>query len=347
MMKSTSVVTHTGNTVKLSFMTNRQPIIKNVVKTNIVVEKDNDIDNVNAWDEKLVIIPVRQKPKYINGGMVHYIDTLKKIIINKASEPQILISQEKELYLIFQNKVKDNMNEWLLMIQNMMHKFELIDAMYSQDKKKYPLINKTEDSLYYGFKEKLIHDIANMLISYILIGENTREGSGMYDDNNDSIIDMINNYLVNLNNVFEFISHKYPERQKKYCNHSNLNRKKNDFKLKHENMLKLNSDLLNDYNFVKKKDRLVKKEEALAYIKKQIINNNNLLAELKVLQLDIEKELSSVNEERSSIDKVINQKYDELSSCLKFSYFMHDGWCSSIDRNVYPKKNIIKESIFS
>lgn len=265
------------------------------------------------------------------NSLAGFANHLKKKIVQRATSPidSALDALDTTLFKKFQQSYENVKIDWTILMKNIISKMDYIDQCY----KKYN---------YFGYKSTFLHYILNISLSFIIIGPNATNGSGIDNldgtsllhyfindstkENSTSIKDLISNFLTCLPSNTYFISEEYKTLTKLCKVHETLLNELSTNVSQIESLKKTIKALEKALVTPDKSDKKITQniKEKITIASKSLINlqNKNTFLETKNSDTIVAK---------SKKKKEIYEKIKSMNNSLHFSYFMHKDWCPQID----------------
>lgn len=297
----------------------------NSEESNVITSAKNETrqpDLVSQPERKIT-----RSTKYNKNSLVARVRILRDQITEngRKSLESYTYPEDKILMTKFQHTFSEKYDQWGSLINFILEQVNELDKNYLADN-------------YFGFTEKILGHIANIGLSYLIIGCDMTSGSGI--DNftrpnmtNDikqicqeklSVRQQIALYFQLLPKKMELIAKEFP----KFA----------PIKAKHLKYLQKSSDCtasiqtLRDTIAKQKKDISKQKdEETLKLMKENLANNQDALEKIIVQQKGFDEKIKTKILEMKNIENVVHREFSVLENTLQFNYFMHDDWCSPLD----------------
>lgn len=307
------------------------------IVNNMTSESPNAISNINNLDTSQVKKPTKINLTYEKNSLEAYVVDFRKKITEHATHPVLEnMRGNAELMLKFQNKFIQTYKSWYRLMISIQKQMSHLDKKYNS-------------SDYFGLKNILVHHLFNIMVSFILIGPDTKSGSGIdnlngykfeknnYQDNSDndtkpSINDQITIFFEILPEQLLSISNKTAEIKKCDDDQFQLLKQTKNLGQRIENLKKTIKKQTNEIN--KGTDK-----NMLKLIEKQLQKNNESLKLAIHDNKELDNKINNIIIVKKECLGSIKQSIDDLAASLKFSFFMHDEWYYQLDHGIFPNPN--------
>lgn len=285
------------------------------------------------------------------NSLVYYITNLKnEITIRGQEEIHFDIGPDVNLLNKFQKKFTEVRKSWNNLMDLLIKIFDDIDKKYKQHN-------------YFGLRERLVHEILNISLSYIIIGGSCISGSGIdnFNGTNLNLLFKTTRFATNDKGPLEeFVSMDvmlddkptistkiirflkvFPESMENISKYSmeisRMNNQHTDYLREQANN---ESQIENTRKTIKLQEKEIEKTKDLESknaVKENLATNkkflNNYIAKQKELENNILETINKKAEHQNSIRLIIVQTFNVLN----FSYFMHNDYFPALDNGLIQK----------
>lgn len=221
-----------------------------------------------------------------------FVESLKEEIKKKVDEN----SEDSVLIANFSKKFSDLYIEWNELMNFMLDKIKELD-------KKYMSLD------YFGFKEKLAHNLLNISLSFIIIDDETIKNK--------------------INLFFEILE---PTMNQISC----MTKRLLELDKNHSVLLTQNNNTISTIQAIKNNIKVLVKTVGQKHsIDKETLEND--LLDMINKHEEIENKIMDVILDKKQCNERIRTEYHSLENCLQFDYFMHDDWCPYLDVDIIRK----------
>lgn len=294
-----------------------------VVPENPIVVTQDISRVITERPERKWIKPLMVSNNHDKNSLTFIFTDIKKQITNKKN---IVPETKTESINIFQQKLEKSFIAWNSMTDFILKKILELDNKYLSDN-------------FFGFRDLLIYNIMNILLSFIIIGADTKTGKGIDNLNGPCplILESNNNQLTVKQQIILFL--KMLPTVMEQINQTN----KQILKLEKNRTLYLQENNSIDLSIQIQKDELNKQiANARVVIKNKVIvsphltQKNDTIENLLDTKKNIENKIQNIVNKKTQLKNKINEKFSSLTDCIQFSYFMHDDWFPSLDSDLWP-----------
>jgi len=286
---------------------------------------------VNQWNTPLKI---DKDIKQIDpNSLVAFTIRIHKEISNRAKRNDFYdIHHDLEKEVRFQERFVKYEDSWNKLVEKMIKIASNFDAKYSIKLEFFDLMRKVK------------HDFSNILLSFIVIGPETKEGSGFNEtkDFTKTVSERIDDYLNSLPKTLLDIKEFNKQLEINKVEHLSLIKERNDvkerleeYKLKIKNCKKNIEKLKSIIVDLKKRNssylEIEKKSEEIKTLECQIELDELNLKEIEEDLENVEKKIDSIVNSIDFYKKEIKNAYSNLLKKLNFEYFIHEDWFPSLD----------------
>lgn len=301
--------------------------------------------------------PVRSRPTYGQNTLAYFALQLKAEIERRAT-----IKTDQPAAVTFQEKFSKCRLHWSVLMEHIIDKMDKVDYQY-----------KNYD--YCGMKLKLQHIILNISLSYIIIGADTKSGSGIFYDaeknkrmliinpdemaqKNDlglwnrfyllTVKDKIDNFFIKLTDDRVGLMHLLAQYQNALAETEARYQENIDhmraLEVDNSRLVRLIATETETFNEQKKQLRNME-EGALAIDLRRVMDVAKAdIAKNKLLHTECEEKMSKCSatidraaQEIKQANMQIHNAIEEAMVIIDFSYFLHDDYYPALDAHIFAE----------
>ncbi|MEM3063048.1 MAG: hypothetical protein QW303_05855 [Nitrososphaerota archaeon] len=250
--------------------------------------------------------------------LAYAVIVIRENIISRINYPmQSIHEHDRILMENFRKKFAELNRSWNVLMDFMLEKMKEIDDKY----KSYN---------YFGLKERLLNEIVNISLSYIVIGPDANQGNG---------IDNLNGLTLNFINVKPTIRDKI-----RHFLHI-LPAKMQIISENTREIMELDAEhakLLNEKNNIISQNEILKRTiKSMEHDRKKCVDDldkiRNHISETNSKIQKIEEMITNIISKKNAANHYIHDIVIKIFSITNFSYFMHDDWFPQMDHNLLPQ----------
>ncbi|MEM0354249.1 MAG: hypothetical protein QXW79_01570 [Thermoplasmata archaeon] len=266
-------------------------------------------------DRKIIVKQVTQI--FDKNSLAYAVTVVRENIISRISYPiQSIHEHDRVLMENFRRKFAELNSSWNVLMDFMLEKMKEIDDKY----KSYN---------YFGLKEKLLNEIINISLSYIVIGPNAKQGDGIdnlnglslnFIDKRPTVYDKIRYFLHILPAKLQIILESTRDIMELDNEHTRLLNEKNDI-----------------ISQIEVLNRTIK---SMGVHRKRCGNDldeiRNHISEARSKIQKIDEMITNIISRKNVANHYIHDIVIKIFSITNFSYFMHSDWFPQLDQNLLP-----------